>query len=122
MARDYGLIDQGDVLRANDIFASDRRPTQITGTILSGENLKRGAVLGKVTASGKYVLHDDSADDGSETIAAILAEDTDATGGDEPAPIYLAGDFLLSALTAAVGTTLSVGAYNNDHIIIREDV
>jgi hypothetical protein len=122
MSRDYGIIDQGDVLKANDIFASERQTTQIIGTILSGENLKRGCVLGKVTASGKYVAHDDGASDGSEVIAAILAEDTDATSGDEPAPIYLAGDFLLSALTAAVGVTLSAGAYNNDHIIIREEV
>ena len=49
-------------------------------TIASGENLTRGAVLGKVTANGKYVLSASAAVDGSEDPVAVLAEDTDASG------------------------------------------
>lgn len=36
---------------------------------------KIGEVLGKVTASGKYVQYDETAVDGSETAAAIVLED-----------------------------------------------
>ena len=41
-----------------------------TITVLSGETLEPGAVLGKVTASGKYKALDPAAADGSE--AAVL--------------------------------------------------
>src|SRR5581483_8918035 len=54
-------------------------------TILSGQNLVRGAVLGKVTASGKYVLSLSGSSDGSEVPDAILATDTGASGGDKEA-------------------------------------
>lgn len=36
---------------------------------------KIGEVLGKVTASGKYVQYDDAAADGSQTAAAVVLED-----------------------------------------------
>lgn len=52
-------------------------------TILSGENLTAGAVLGKITATGKYVAYDDAGtDDGRRTAAAILYDDADASAGD----------------------------------------
>lgn len=45
-----------------------------------------GTVLGKVTASGKYVpYNDDGTDDGSRTAAAILLADVDATSADTTA-------------------------------------
>ncbi len=51
-------------------------------TVLSGENLVAGAVLGLVTASGKYVEHDPAGVDGSEDAIAILFDAVDATAGD----------------------------------------
>ncbi len=51
-------------------------------TILSGRTLHPGAVLGKVTASGKYRDLDPSASDGSEVAAAILHDAADASAGD----------------------------------------
>lgn len=52
-------------------------------TVLSGENLVAGAVLGKVTASGKYVAFDNAGtDDGRRTAAGILMDNTDASSGD----------------------------------------
>lgn len=41
-----------------------------------------GTVLGKITASGKYVLHDNSLGNGAEVAAAILFHKVDATSGD----------------------------------------
>lgn len=52
-------------------------------TILSGQNLVAGAVVGKVTASGKYVAFDNAGtDDGRRTAAGILVGKIDASGGD----------------------------------------
>lgn len=53
-----------------------------TVTLISGQNLTAGTVLGKITASGKYTLHNNAASDGSEVAAAVLAYDGDASGGD----------------------------------------
>ena len=60
-------------------------------TLLSGQNLARGAVLGKITASGKYILSLSGAADGSQTPDAVLAEATDASGGDVATPAYFRG-------------------------------
>lgn len=52
-------------------------------TILSGQNLVAGAVVGEVTASGKYVAYDNAGtDDGRRTVAGILVAAVDASGGD----------------------------------------
>jgi len=53
--------------------------------LISGQNLKAGAVLGVITASGKYTLHDAAAADGSQNAAAVLLADCNATGGDAAA-------------------------------------
>jgi len=57
-----------------------------TVTILSGQNLKAGAVVGIVTASGKYKIADNvtPASDGSQTAKAVLLEDVDASAADKP--------------------------------------
>jgi hypothetical protein len=56
-------------------------------TILSGQNLQAGAVLGKVASSGKYVAFDNDATDGSQTAAGILLAPCDASEGDKQAAI-----------------------------------
>lgn len=52
------------------------------GTVLSGQVLAAGSLLGKVTASGKYKLHTHGASDGSENVAGIIFNNVDATDGD----------------------------------------
>lgn len=84
---------QGAALDRNGVLVDPSRTFTDTITVASGENLAAGAVLGKVTASGKYVLSDDGSADGSETPVAILAEAVDASAGDKSGLIYLAGDF-----------------------------
>ena len=56
-------------------------------TLLSGQNLASGAVLGKITVGGKYKEFDPAASDGSETAAAILFGEIDASAGDKDAVI-----------------------------------
>jgi hypothetical protein len=53
-----------------------------TITVVSGETLEAGAVLGKITASGKYKALDPAAVDGSEAAAAILYDAVDASVAD----------------------------------------
>lgn len=59
----------GDFLisEANDYRSRDQVTVDATGGAL-----ETGTVLGKVTASGKFVRHDAGAADGSETEAGIL--------------------------------------------------
>jgi hypothetical protein len=72
-------------------------------TILSGQVLTRGALLGKVTASGKYRLSESASVDGSEVPDAILAEDVDASAGDKSGIAYISGDFNEDAITYGTG-------------------
>lgn len=51
-------------------------------TLISGQDLYPGAVLGKITVGGKYTAYADAASDGSEVAAGILYGRGDATGGD----------------------------------------
>lgn len=76
-------------------------------TIVSGQNLVRGAVLGKVTASGKYQLSLSAAADGSQTPDLILAEDCNASAGDKSVLAYARGDFNSRALTLGAGHTVA---------------
>lgn len=74
------------------------------GTLITGQNLTRGAVLGKITASGKLTRLDKSEDDGSQVPYAILADDVDATSADKTAPLYIAGSFDAAKLNFVSGT------------------
>lgn len=51
-------------------------------TVVSGETLAAGAVLGKITASGKYAAYDNTAADGSEVAAGVLYAAVDASAAD----------------------------------------
>ena len=74
-------------------------------TLLSGQNLKRGALLGKITAGGKYVLSLAAAGDGSQVPARVLVDDVDASAGDKEALGYRRGDFLDKGITFGTGHT-----------------
>ncbi|MEQ1530473.1 MAG: head decoration protein [Methylococcales bacterium] len=75
-------------------------------TIISGQNRKRGDLLGKITASSKYNLSLAAATDGSQVPDYILAEDCDASAGDKQALAYSRGDFIAEKVTLGAGHTL----------------
>ncbi|WP_109464400.1 head decoration protein [Albibacillus kandeliae] len=56
-------------------------------TIAAGADLESGSVLGKVTATGKYVLSEEDAADGSEDAAAVLLNDAAAESADVSAVV-----------------------------------
>lgn len=84
------------------LIAGDHPVMTKTVTIKEGEDLKRGAVLGK-DGDGKYLLSLAAASDGSEDPVAILAQDVDASDADTEAGIYEAGEFNEDALTFGDG-------------------
>lgn len=60
-------------------------------TLIAGQKLVAGTVLGKITASGKYTTLAPAAVDGSQTAAGILVFDTDATSADKVTAIIARG-------------------------------
>lgn len=60
-------------------------------TLITGQNLKAGTILGKITASGKYTQHNTGAADGSQNAVAILGPATDATSADKVTSAIVGG-------------------------------
>lgn len=79
-------------------------------TILSGQNLASGAVLGKVTASGKYKAYAAAATDGSQTVAGILVAAVDASGGDTPGVAIVRHAIVADTNITYTGTKATVEA------------
>lgn len=67
-------MNLGDLLKyeAPNLYSRDRV------TVASGQNLLLGAVVGTVTASGKFQQFDPSADDGTQVASAVLLQACDA--------------------------------------------
>lgn len=103
MPEDNGMKEE--VYSPDNLIAGGKDIVTESTTLLTGQNLTRGALLGKVTASGKHVLSLAAAVDGSEVPDAILAKDTDATDEDLVTAAYLAGEFNEDALTYGAGHT-----------------
>jgi len=67
--------------------------SRITGTLLAGQNVVAGELLGIETASGKYVAYNPAnAPLGSDTVAGIAFDNTDATLADEAGIAIIAID------------------------------
>ncbi|MCU1722424.1 head decoration protein [Pseudomonas sp. 5P_5.1_Bac1] len=98
---------QRHTYQPSQLSAGDFPVVMDTGVIAAGQNLKRGAVLGQVTASKEYLLCKVAAEDGSEVPTAILDQDVDATGGATSAPIRLTGQVLASQLHLGEGLSLA---------------
>lgn len=61
-------------------------------TISGGQGvLARGTLLGKVTATGEYVVSTAAANDGSQDPRAVLLHEADTTGGDVEGIVGRAG-------------------------------
>ncbi len=56
-------------------------------TVISGQNLATGTVVGVITASGKVTQLAPGASDGSETAAGVLVNAVDASAADRPGVI-----------------------------------
>lgn len=99
-----GFTSEGTFAYDN-LYAGEFPRVELKVTIITGQNLVRGALLGKITTGGKYNLSLSAASDGSEVPAAILIDDTDATSADKEAMVFIAGQFNEDALTYGTGHT-----------------
>ena len=86
----------GDVLK----YELNPNFTRETVTLLAGTKYPVGAVLGRITASGKWKLSTATGSDGAQTAAAVLLYATDATAVDREAVVVLRGPALVA--TAAL--------------------
>lgn len=91
----------------DELIAGELDRVTETVTLITGENRTRGAVLGKITASGKWKLSAAAAVDGSEVPRAVLVKDCDATAADKDCSIYRTGEFSEAKLILGAGHTIA---------------
>lgn len=100
-----GFTDQG-VTKEDNLIAGEFPRVSILATITGGK-YERGAILGKITTSGKCTSCTSAATDGSKEIYGILAETVDASTEDKQAVVYLSGEFNSTALSVGEGYTVA---------------
>ena len=93
-------------------------------TVVSGQDLVAGAVVGKITATGKYAVYDNGASDGSEAAAGVLLEAVDATDADKAGAIIIRdaevdGDLLNWGSNDGTGVTAGIADLLALGIIVR---
>lgn len=76
-----------------EVLASYSPAPQIKGvTVLGGTAvIPSGSMLGRVTASGKYIVSLDNVTDGSENALGVLRSMVDATNDDRPGELITKG-------------------------------
>lgn len=114
----------GDVLK----YEVNPNYTRETITLLAGLPYPTGAVLGKITASGKYTFSPAAGADGAETAAAVLLYPVDATLADAtgvvvargPAIVSRAGLFYDGSVDDAAKITAKLGELAALGIVARD--
>jgi hypothetical protein len=82
----------GDVLK----YELNPNYTRETVTLLAGTNYPVGAVLGRITASGKMKLSTAAGSDGAQNAAAVLLYDVDATAADATGIVVVRGPAIIA--------------------------
>lgn len=118
------LIANSEVVtNAEDNLIANSVPEIATddGILITGQNLARGSVLGRITATNKLTLAVDTAIDGSETPMGILVHDIDATAADKGCQIYVAGSFNNDELNwdASFTAIEQLQQFDNSPIVLR---
>ena len=96
----------GDVLK----YEVNPNFTRETITLLAGAIYPVGAVLGKITASGKYKLATSGGSDGAQTAAAVLLYAVAAAEADATAIILARGPAIVSQAALVFDATVDDGA------------
>ena len=96
----------GDVLK----YEVNPNFTRETITLLAGTAYPVGAVLGKITASGKYKFATSGGSDGAQTAAAVLLYAVDATEADATAIILARGPAIVSKAALVCDATVDDSA------------
>ena len=96
----------GDVLK----YEVNPNYTREVVTLLIGTNYPSGAVLGRVTASGKYTLSPATGADGSQVATAVLLYAVDATLADATGIVLVRGPSIVSRAALAYEATVNDAA------------
>lgn len=89
-----------DTFTPDNLIAGNEVPLLTKAVTLQGGQgvVKRGTVLGIITATGLAVPVNNANADGSQNADCILADDVDTTGGNVVAEAYRSGHFNRKAL------------------------
>ncbi len=98
---------QGDLVKYDD----NPDYTRETVTLLAGTSYPLGAVLGKITASGKYKLATATGTDGAQVASAVLIEAVDATAADAPGVVLARGPAIVSDAQLVYDATVTTAAH-----------
>ena len=96
----------GDVLK----YEVNPNYTRETRDPAAGMPYPVGAVLGKITASGKYKLATSGGTDGAQTATAVLLYPVDATLADAVGIVVARGPSIISRAALAYDATVDDGA------------
>jgi len=96
----------GDILK----YELNPNYTRETVTLLAGTAYPIGAVLGRITASGKYKLATSGGTDGAQTAAAVLLYPVDASGADGHGIVIARGPAIVSKAALVFDSTVDDGA------------
>lgn len=116
----------GDVLK----YEVNPNYTREVVTLLAGMPYPVGAVLGRITASGKYKLATSGGTDGAQTASAVLLYAVDATLADAvgivvargPAIVSRAGLAYDATVDDAAKITTKIGQLSAAGIVARDGV
>ena len=96
----------GDVLK----YEVNPNYTREVITLLAGMPYPVGAVLGRITASGKYKLATSGGTDGAQTATAVLLYAVDATLADATGIVVARGPAIVSRAALAYDATVDDAA------------
>jgi hypothetical protein len=96
----------GDLLK----YEVNPNYTRETATLLAGTAYPVGAVLGRITASGKYKLATSGGADGAQAAAGVLLYAVDATGADATGIILARGPAIVSRAVLSFDATVDDAA------------
>lgn len=96
----------GDVLK----YEVNPNYTREVVTLLAGMPYPVGAVLGRITASGKYKLATSGGSDGAQTASAVLLYAVDATLADAVGIVVARGPAIVSRAGLAYDATVDDAA------------
>jgi hypothetical protein len=92
----------GDVLK----YELNPNFTRESVTLLTGATYPVGAVLGRITASGKFKLATAGGTDGAESAAAVLLYGVDASAGDATGIVILRGPAIVAKAALVFDATV----------------
>ncbi|GAN97968.1 phage protein [Komagataeibacter europaeus NBRC 3261] len=105
----YGFYPQArsTLFVPDQLVAGNMKLVTRTVTFGASQTLPRGAVVGRVTATGEYILSVATATDGSETPCGIMVDAVEtAAGATQTGAIYEMGEFNSNYMTYDSSWTL----------------